>query len=640
MGQPGNAEKSDGEDLGTRAKALIADGAKAFGEFMDGKKDTAGAGAQEGQAKAPEETKAEVKQDAKVDRVKQLSGMKLEEMKAELEKEKAGTDVVAELLALKDSIDGKGGFTCEAPFELKQGDFDKIKDEVVKMFPATAKFEKMALFLQADEAQVKEIMAYTLVNGVNEVFKAQIAALPRLAEFAASEEGKKVLATLKASVVLGKGGKMEVTIDDGAWKAAYDDFIKKAPGEAKEADDGKPKAGEARLKELAGMNLEGLKTQLQGPNLNQFLSLTNLEGLVAGNGVFALPSQVLAGSDTMKLAIFGKLNDANIPQLLPLLGLEGVELPKVKDAIAELYKNQIVAKVRAEYKANRAAEFLQTAEGKKFNNLKVSVTFGASSDLVVKFDQEFTDALKVYTDANTTPKSPEELAKEAKKTQTAEEKAADDAEKVNQLVATPIGKVLGFLGYGSEPKPPETMTGFQKIIAGTDPIGAFILGLFGYKQFVGDSFDGLVDMLPAKMQAKVKAIAKSAERSNLYNKEGAGKPGEAPKYAPFNLGKFTDLAMGKEGAKIPENGLVLADDVDLKKGGVENVTIKVAEGGEVIIPKGVSDLRVNGVALDTTAEAKSLGKGENHLEGTLPKSTVIKGAVSFVPPEATDTAKV
>lgn len=394
-----------------------------------------------------------------------------------------------------------------------------------------------------------------------------------------------------------------------------------------------------RIEALSGMNLDTLKEDLKEAALfREFLSLSNLEGLSAVPVDFDLmPEFKLKDLKSVEDSVFTKLDKDKLKGALGILGLEEADLLALKEAVAKMYANQVEKTVKKEFgdKYKRYKEFLTANSGQ---NLKISVTFGAGSRVNVAFDdKDFGEAYKSYVEANPKEKTDAERAEEKKTADEAAAKEASDAQKAEELAKTPIGKVLGFLGYGSEPKPPETMTGFQRIIAGTDPVGAFILGLFGYKQFVGESFNELVGMLPSKAQASVKALeAKVLNTSFYYKPEAAKASAEAAKYESFDLNKFKKLQKGE--IKMPEKGVVLGEEVDLDKSGIGKITVDLKNAGEVMIPKGV-EVYLDGAAFKNDKADVPLTPGVHTFEHKIPSSVVFKGKVAFVASEATDPAK-
>lgn len=591
MAEPGKPEKSDGQKIVEGVTGLLN------GLVSDEPAPKVEAGPEVADA-----AKIEAAKNAKDARVKELSGMKLEDLKGKIEAAK-DAEILNELLVLKTLEGQKFEFTCEAPGGIFEPKIDDIKNALVKVFPATMKFEKIAKFLQIDEADVKEIMAVLLANNVKTAFEAKL--LPKLAEYAATFAKEKALGKLTVGVVVGKDGTMEVNFDG------------KAADAAKPAEAEKPKAGADLVAGLGAMDLEAVKAQL-GADADQFLSLTNLDGLAGASLAVDLSLVAASGGDfsAVKNAIFAKLDDKNIDKILALPKFKDVDKTQLKNAVRDMYGKHFETEVKKKFKDYpRMADFLKSDEGKKFATLKANGAFGPLSSLTFSFDdKEFKPAYDEYLKKNPTPLDADEIA-----------------QKAEDIKKSPIGKLLGFLGYGTAPVPPETQTGFEKIACGADPIGCFILGLFGYKGFT-EAYEGVVCMMSPKMKMCVERAHKQAMESKLGEKGAAkaeeGKDGkEAPKYEVFNEEKFRKFAVSGKG--MPENGFVLEKDFDLAAKGVGPLDVNFTQGGEIIIPKATAVNLDRQSFFDKDNERK-LDDGVHKFEGTIPAGVVFKGKVTLL----------
>lgn len=397
-----------------------------------------------------------------------------------------------------------------------------------------------------------------------------------------------------------------------------------------------------RIKALSEMDLDVLKNEVNDQkNFREFLSLSDLSAVPTMEVACSWVPKFSVGSlDKIVDAIYAKLDGGKLAAVKEMLKIENdADLQAIKDAIAKIYANQVGKVVQANFaqKYPRYEEFVAKNSGK---TLKVSVSFGGGGEIKPAFEgQEFDDAYNAYIEENKTPKTEAELAKEKADAAAAANKEKEDDAKAKELANTPVGKILGFLGYGNAPTPPDTLNGFQKVVKGMDPWILFALSFIpGYEKFGGGGdISGITDMFPPHVKAKLDSMKERMKTSKLaYVGPSAGAE-QVAEYESFDADKFKKLVSGE--MKMPEKGLVLGKEVDLNRVGIKELTLDFKNGGEVIIPKGV-EVVLDGTTFKDDKGEKKLNAHTHTLKGKIPGSVVFKGAVAFVHPESTDQARV
>lgn len=443
-------------------------------------------------------------------------------------------------------------------------------------------------------------------------------------------------------LVFGEGGPEERLVKGQLYYAALFWLNEKVEAEKKKAEQEKA-AGAAAVVAVAAeqrdetkRNVEGERTVKAGTKeqlgalktvlgdevkLRDFYGAASLEGKVFQESLLDEPKFLATEHSALERAVLEALKDKDLSPLAEMVGAQGEDL---KEVVALFYVGAFLDKLKAAYhpKFDRFKEYADQAGGA---DLAYKLTVGVNGAPAIEFyPAEVVKAYDEYVEktkatAAQPQKDADEIAEQAKVEADAKE-----------LSKSPIGKLLGILGYGK--KGEDGKTGFERLASGQDFLGAFILGLFGYKEFVGDGYQGIVDMMPAKYQRMVQGWEKKAEKSKLHakwqKKDGAAEGAEGEtvaSYPPVSADLFGKLLKGDP---APEHGFKLDEEFMIEEGKMLKVDLKDAE---VIVPAG-KELLVAGNKRGLPDKDDVIEGGENvavEIFKTLPKGLIFKGAPKF-----------
>lgn len=296
---------------------------------------------------------------------------------------------------------------------------------------------------------------------------------------------------------------------------------------------------------------------------------------------------------------------------------EGAAMMEIMAAAAA---TSMIAKIKTEKEVRQK---FYDSWSKRSEGVPIAVEGTVGTNYKIVFPKEFEDArLAAQTKA--------EADAEAKKLAEAPEQ-----KKVDQLIASPIGKILAWMGYKDPKTGKPDRAKYEAIINGTDWFGAFIVGLFGYTEFGGEFYESTKAMLPenvqkslAPIEARVKASKYHADAwrktDNYKTVMGADFAAgvDAAREAVDDT-KFGDYLVDKS---VPEKGIKLTKQYDLKD---TKYKITIEKGAKIIVPDG-GKLQLDGKpfapekgkTLDVKIEKD---KKEFTISGIIPKDTIFAG---------------
>ena len=291
--------------------------------------------------------------------------------------------------------------------------------------------------------------------------------------------------------------------------------------------------------------------------------------------------------------------------------------------LAIIYTKNVMAKMKTDLAAYPAYfdAAPSKAEDKKITGYVLNIISQAADGFAVTYkpDEAWTKYKQFHPDA--APGTPQ--------------LTSTQAEIATKMQETWVGKFLGFMGYDQVGK--DGLTGFQRIAAGKDFFGIFLLGLFGYKDFA-PGYDALVRSLPKSLQDPIRSL----EKSNLVANAGKAMENLTAKLSEIEKAVNAESLSGDDfGARLatPEKKFLLGDKAfklsskyDIPNTKVLKVT--VPKGGRLVIPKS-SDLSELGsqVSYEKTGEKEGLydytHSGEEpkiyQFEGVLPADLIVSG---------------
>ncbi|MBT4917708.1 hypothetical protein HN709_02925 [Candidatus Peregrinibacteria bacterium] len=308
-------------------------------------------------------------------------------------------------------------------------------------------------------------------------------------------------------------------------------------------------------------------------------------------------------------------------------GVKGLveDIPEEKMAIMHFFAaaaaNSMVTKITTEIEGRQTFYNKWKLGAGKDQDVRIKIEGTRKTEFKVVFPKAFEDA-----------KAADEAA-EVKKAEEEKVAASPNGRKVDQLIASPIGKILAWIGY----KDPETglpdRKKYEAIINGTDWFGAFIVGLFGYTEFAGEFYESAKEMLPPAAQKSLGAIEQRA-RSSKFSAE------EWRKTDDYKEVMQADAKAGLDGAieevddtefgayltgdkVVPSHGIKLK--VDYKRADVvDDYKIIAKKGAKIVIPAGAK-LTLGGEDMgnkDKETTVKIEKEGQEFIPtGIIPKGT-------------------
>lgn len=323
-------------------------------------------------------------------------------------------------------------------------------------------------------------------------------------------------------------------------------------------------------------------------------------------------------------AVSGIIGDKDFSAFADLVGEK--DKTKVADFISHAFAAGFINKLKADFKT----KFPYFGDFVKDQKDPVKVLYSLKVTPQIGFQTEFD--LGNFKDAYA------KFADEKKKTEKPEDKKPEGPQltrdqKIEALKKTPVATILNLLGYGKKDEK-DGKTGYERIVDGEDFIGGLILYIFGYKEFVGESYSGVVDVLPDSYKNTLRGLEIKAAGSKLSAEKwrenrGAGQA-STPEvtYEKADLARFVEFLSGKP---FSEKGIVLEKDYVFGEGANRfQLGIDLSKGGKVVFAEG--SFEVNGSPV-TVEKGKTKGYGPDDkqivVRGKLPAGTTISGKVVF-----------
>lgn len=397
----------------------------------------------------------------------------------------------------------------------------------------------------------------------------------------------------------------------------------------------KVEVGKAEVAEKTGHKIADAKSKVQ---IAQNTSFEDLKGGLEGIAAFRVffESMNLRGFEIGSLVDSGDLDfasEGNKNFILKkfedelarkdLSGLEGMIDAQGGDlggALANIYANKTVAALNVEFAKIRTYydEFVEKPENAGVEVRYKVVVSGGIPRCSFSGGGTFNAGLTEYNKkkAGNSPDSAEEA------------QATTEAEIESQaakLAATPIGRILAMFAPKNKDGKPD-LTG---VIRGDDFVGVFICGLFGYTDYVGESYAGLVEMLPAKYKEKIEKWEKRARASKLsadYAKKGVSGSELETTAGVIQTPLFeTYISTGDD---LPKEGVKIGSEYPLgTEGNPKTMVVYIEDDGVIALPKGVA-ANVNG-QLSTKGQVFDKSFEKIAFTGPIPKGTAFRGKVRF-----------
>lgn len=390
------------------------------------------------------------------------------------------------------------------------------------------------------------------------------------------------------------------------------------------------------IKALSALKIEVRKAPDNLP-FDQLMTALNLSGTEI-NGYFSAVDHVSKKEDlkdprvleSIAKRIYGEMKDKNLKAFADFFDSTEEE---AKNIVANLYAAYIAARFVAHYEElyvrTGFEDFRKVKGNEKYKIQRYNVEIAGPEKMTVFFEgnEDFEEAFDQYKLDHPVRKGPDATRAEGDLT------ATELKQKAFELSQQPIGGLLKVLGYGK--KDEQGVTGFEKIIKGeADGVVAMILGLFGYKEFGGEAYEGLKDLIPEKysqIKTKLEKWEKKARDSKYaYGAKEKGKADaeSAKKYPEKTAAEFMKIV---ESGKAPEGGLSLKEPVILV---TKSLKVNLESGGKLIVKAGNS-LNAKGVEGGLSAkkgsdlELDSSRFHELELAYRIPAGTVFTDKVTF-----------
>lgn len=380
------------------------------------------------------------------------------------------------------------------------------------------------------------------------------------------------------------------------------------------------------------MKLEELEQKLGADVFKEFLTATNLEGMDITREIYSddlnfESEDLLSG---LIVQIKGRIPKSGLEKFATYINTEPA---KVQEVVTEIYARTFLSKTKVEFdtKYPRFSDFIKEVKPNKFP-IQFTIKPDASGKATVSFGELKEKAKYQEWKAN----QPSAETKTPAGTPQGQEGAVgtEQAEALAQFSQTKLGKIFSFL------KDENGKSLLERMAAGGGIMGAIIAGLFGFSKVSGGVYESIVEMLPASIKDKVKAVEKKARETPL-SAESAAKSAEGT-YQEVDANGFAAIVKSKV---IPEKGIRLAEDYLLRRGTLQ-VNLSEKKGGKMILPEEAS-LTIDGnpVKIEEgkiqTYDSNDTPKNPLLITGKIPKSTIFQGDVvlAFASATAGQTAK-
>ena len=392
-----------------------------------------------------------------------------------------------------------------------------------------------------------------------------------------------------------------------------------------------------RIKIKGDLDREGLKQQVQSENaealqnLDAYSQIQNMK--IEQN--FNFTDSIDQYRGIFKSMVLSKITEAHVAEFAKFLEAENGEL---RDVLAEIHVNSMLKQIKSEVSKRKSFydKFMKESINQGMSVYYRFSTGPTGSYRVDFYPSQFNDAYNLQVDKENDP-----------------DKQKEDAEKVERknqvemLKKTPIGRIFVMMGY--DKKGEDGRTGFDRIFDGTDFIGVFILGLFGYSNIPGiaEAYQGIKGAVPDRYQGKIEKWETKARSSKLANPElKAQKPVEGKEEGKegTEVKKVSNAIFEGyvSGGQTPDGDFELSSDYTLGIGKRPNsVEVDLSGGGKVTMPaKAKYKIGEESYEVMEKDAPKTLSKSDAakfEFVSVVAKGTKFEGKVKFVKQESAES---